>query len=106
MSLKEANLVPTAWKFEETGDGVVYSIQFDEVPWKFKRALMEAMKDWTPASYGWHKASGNQIFVFKKKFRTADEWDRWAESFPIQIREKRYWGNKEKTILHGKKGKT
>ena len=104
--LKEANMIPTAWKFEETSDGIVYSIQFNEVPWKYKKALQEAMKDWSRSSHGWHKDSGNQIFIFKKTFKTAEDWDRWAESFPIQITEKRYWGNKEKTILHGKKGKT
>ncbi len=98
-------MVPTAWKFEEMSDGVVYSIQFDEVPWKFKKALEEAMKDWRKVSYGWHKVSGNQIMLFKKKFANLQEWERWASSFPLQIREKRYWGNKEKTILHGKKVK-
>ena len=97
-------MVPTAWKFDEMDDGIIYSIQFDEVPWKYKKALMQAMTDWTQASYGWHKSSGNQIFVFKKKFKDAEEWDQWANSFPMQIREKRYWGTKEKTILHGKKG--
>lgn len=96
-------MVPTAWKFEETEDGIVYSIQFDEVPWKFKKALQEAMHDWQRMSHGWHKTSGNQIFIYKRKFRNSEEWDRWANSFPLPIREKRYWGNKEKVILHGKK---
>ncbi len=98
-------MISTAWKFEEVEDGIFYSIQFDEVPWKFKKALYEAMSDWSRVSHGWHKASGNQIFVFKKKFSSLEEWERWANSFPLQIKEKRYWGTKEKIILHGKKVK-
>jgi len=94
---------PTAWKFEELDGELVYSVQFSEVPWKFRKALLEAMKDWKPASYGWHKHSGNQLFVFRKSFKNLDDWTRWAESFPLQIEETRVWGNKEKIITHGKK---
>ena len=96
---------PVAWKFEETGDGVVYSIQFNEVQWKVKKALEQAMKDWSKASYGWHKTTGNHILIFRKKFESLEAWEKWAASFPVQITEKRYWGNKEKNILHGKKAK-
>lgn len=98
-------MIPIAWKFEETSDGVVYSIQFNEVPWKYKKALEEAMRDWSKASYGWHKTTGNHILIYKKKFSSLEEWEKWAEKFPVQITEKRYWGNKEKNILHGKKVK-
>lgn len=94
---------PTAWKFMEENGELIYSIQFDEVPWKLKKALQEAMKDWNPASVGWHKISGNQIFIYRKKFKTLDDWTRWADSFPVQIKEKRVWGDKERIILHGKK---
>jgi hypothetical protein len=92
----------TAWKWCETEHNVTYTIQFDEVPWKFKKALHEAMKDWSKVSYGWHKESGHQIFVFKKEFQDLESWTRWAEAFPMQITEKRYWGDKERIILHGK----
>lgn len=96
---------PTAWKFEETGDGVIYSIQFDEVPWKMKKALESAMIGWNKACYGWHKTTGNHILLYKRKFNSLQEWENWAAAFPLQIVEKRYWGNKEKNILHGKKAK-
>lgn len=94
----------TAWKWSENEGKLTYTVQFDEVPWKFKKALHEAMKDWNKVSTGWHKISGNQLYVFKKDFKNLEEWTQWAESFPMQITEKRYWGDKERIILHGKKG--
>lgn len=102
LDLARYNLKPTAWKFYETEGGVVYRIQFNEVPWKFKKALFEAMKDWKPGSYGWHKLSGNQIFVFDKEFKDLDDWSNWAEKFPLQITERRVWGDRERIIQHGK----
>lgn len=102
-NLKEANLQPTAWKMSEEDGEPIISIQFDEVPWKLKKALQEAMKDWKPASYGWHKQSGNQIFIYRRKFKSLEDWMKWADSFPVQIKEKRVWGDREKIILHGKK---
>ncbi len=96
---------PTAWKLYESNDCVTYRIQFDEVPWKFKKALHEAMKDWKSGPYGWHKTTGNQLYTFSKEFKNLEDWTQWAESFPIQITEKRVWGDREKIILHGKKTK-
>lgn len=101
--LQEANLKSIAWKFLEIDGELIYSVQFNEVPWKFRKALKEAMKGWHQSSYGWHKETGNQLFIFRKSFKSTDEWIKWAESFPLQIEEKRVWGNKEKIILHGKK---
>lgn len=102
LDLARYNLKPTAWKFYEVEDGVYYRIQFNEVPWKFKKALHEAMKDWQSGCYGWHRDSGNQIYTFVKKFKNMEDWASWAEKFPIQIQEKRVWGDKERIILHGK----
>ena len=99
--LQEANLNSVAWKFLETDNEIIYSIQFNEVPWKLRKPLLEAMKDWKASSYGWHKNTGNQIFIFRRSFKSLEDWIKWAESFPLQIIEKRVWGNKEKTILHG-----
>jgi len=101
--LQEANLNSTAWKFLESEGELIYSVQFNEVPWKFKKALQEAMKDWRQSSYGWHKQTGNQIFIYRKSFKSVEDWNKWAESFPIQIVERRVWGDKEKIIFHGKK---
>lgn len=92
----------TAWKFLEKDGEVVYSIQFEDVPWKFKKALQEAMKDWRQVSFGWYKNNNNQLFVFRKAFKSLEEWTEWASKFPMQIKEKRVWGDKEKIILHGK----
>ena len=54
---------------------------------------------------GWHKNTGNQLFVFSKAFHNQGEWEEWASKFPLQISEKRYWGDKVKVVIHGKKGK-
>ena len=94
-----------AWKYIEDNDKVFYNIQFSEVPWKFRKALFEAMKGWDQTSVGWCKNSGNQIFIFSKAFRNQQDWETWASSFPLQIKEKRYWGDKEKVVIHGKKKK-
>lgn len=96
---------PYAWKFCEENNGVVYNIQFDEVPWKLRKTLLETMKDWNQSAVGWHKDSGNQIFMFRKLFNSQQEWEEWANKFPVQITEKRYWGDKEKVVIHGKKKK-
>lgn len=101
--LTESEMKPYAWKFEEENDGVVYNIQFNEVPWKMRKALLEAMKDWNHWSIGWHKSSGNQMFSFKKLFKNQQEWEDWANKFPMQIFETRVWGSKEKVVIHGKK---
>jgi len=95
----------TAWKFEETGDGVIYSIQFDSVPWKFRKAIHEAMRDWSKVSYGWYKNNNNQLFIFKRKFKSLEDWTKWASRFPLEIQEKRIWGERERIISHGKKAK-
>jgi hypothetical protein len=105
LNLEESNMISEAWKFYEDREGVRYNLQFSEVPWKFRKALMEAMKDWEQYTVGWHKNSGNQLFVFNKMFPNQEAWENWANSFPIQISEKRYWGNKEKVVIHGKKKK-
>ena len=103
--LAESKMKPTAWKFCEDSDGVVYNIQFDEVPWKLRKTLIEAMRDWSQAAVGWHKDSGNQIIAFRKVFKNQQDWEAWASKFPVQISEKRYWGDKEKVVIHGKKSK-
>ena len=96
---------PTAWKFCEDNDGVIYNVQFDEVPWKLRKSLLEAMKDWTQASVGWYTDNSNQLFSFRKTFKNQQDWENWADKFPLPITEKRYWGDKEKVVIHGKKRK-
>ena len=96
---------PTAWKFYEDGEGVVYNIQFDEVPWKLRKTLLDAMKDWNQSAVGWYKNSANQMFTFRKAFKNQQDWEIWAAKFPMQIAEKRYWGDREKVVIHGKKSK-
>ena len=103
INLTGYEMKPVAWKLYEVEDGVVYRIQFDEVPWKFKKTLQQAMSDWHASLYGWHKTTGNQLFAFNKKFKSLEDWERWAERFPMQITEKRVWGDRERIILHGKK---
>ena len=98
-------MVTCAWKYMEEENGVIYSIQFDEVPWNLRKSLSEAMKGWNQYGVGWYKTSGNQIFLFNKLFKNQEEWEKWANSFPLQIKEKRYWGDKEKVVIHGKKKK-
>ena len=41
--LEESNVISKAWKFLEENNAITYSVQFNEVPWKFKKALFEAM---------------------------------------------------------------
>ena len=103
--LAESKMKPTAWKFCEDGNSVIYNIQFDEVPWKLRKTLLEAMKDWEQWAVGWYKSSGNQLFAFKKAFKNQQDWEAWAARFPVQIAEKRTWGDKEKVVIHGKKSK-
>jgi hypothetical protein len=94
-----------AWKCHEDESGIDYSLQFTDVPWKFKKALFEALKDWRRIAVGWKSDTGNQIYIFKKSFRSEVEWEKWANSFPIQIKEMKYRAGKEKVIIHGKTSK-
>lgn len=96
-------MISSAWKYDESQDGISYNLQVSEVPWKFKKALSEAMQDWKVVSYGWHIKSGNQIFIYQKRFKNEEEWVKWATAFPLEVTEKRYWGQKEKIIKYSKK---
>ena len=98
-------MISYAWKNNEDESGITYSLQVDEVPWKYKKALADAMKDWSVASFGWNVKSGNQLFVFKKLFKNEEEWKKWANAFPLEVREKRVWGSKETIITYKKAGK-
>ena len=71
INLTGYEMKPVAWKLYEVEDGVVYRIQFDEVPWKFKKTLQQAMSDWHASLYGWHKTTGNQLFAFNKKSQSS-----------------------------------
>lgn len=103
--LTEANLISNAWKFYEDENGIDYRLQFTEVPWKLRKTLLDAMKDWNNVGVGWTKESGNQILIFKKVFRSEDEWKNWANTFPVQIQETKFWGDRTKVVIHGKKNK-
>jgi hypothetical protein len=98
-------MVSNAWKFYQDESGVDYSLQFTEVPWKYRKVLFDALKDWSKVAVGWMTGSGNQIFVFRKKFNSEEEWEKWADSFPLQIQELKYRAGKEKVVIHGKKRK-
>jgi hypothetical protein len=98
-------MISHAWKVHEEDDGIVYNLQISEVPWKFKKALSEAMSDWHITSYGWNIKSGNQIFIYKKVFKNEESWKKWASSFPLEVNEKRVWGSKETIITYKKAGK-
>jgi len=93
-----------AWKYSEDESGIQYNLQVDEVPWKFKKALGDAMKDWQTVSFGWNLNSGNQVFIYRKNFKDEQAWERWASHFPLEVLEKRVWGAKEKIIKHKKVG--
>ena len=98
-------MISKAWKICELDGEINYRIQFEEVSWKVRKTLLEAMKGWNEAGVGWLPESGNQIFLFQRGFKNEQEWEQWANKFPVQIHESRYWGNKEKVVTHGKKKK-
>ena len=93
-----------AWKYSEDESGIQYNLQVDEVPWKFRKVLCDAMKDWETVSFGWHINSGNQVFIYRKIFKDEQAWERWASHFPLEVLEKRVWGAKEKVIKQKKVG--
>lgn len=95
----------SAWKIGVDAKGVQYGIQINEIPWKFRKPIEEAMKDWRRISYGWNCKTGNQVFIYQKTFKTQEEWEVWARSFPLEVKESRWWGEKEKIILHKKERK-
>jgi len=93
----------SAWKSHNTENGTTYSVQFNEVPWRLKKTLEDSMKDWTRNSYGWSlKSRDTHILIYSKVFKSEEEWTRWATSFPMDIHETRYWGDKKKVIIHKK----
>jgi hypothetical protein len=96
-------MISYAWKMHENDDGMGYRLQIVEVPWKFRKVLFEAMRDWTKSGVGWIKESGNQIFIFDKVFKDESDWIKWARAFPLEIKESKLRGEKEKIIIHRKK---
>lgn len=103
--LAESKMISNAWKLHEDESGLDYRLQITEVPWKFRKVLFEAMKDWSNVGVGWTKETGNQIFIFGKIFRSEDEWLRWVKAFPLEVHESKIRGNKEKVVIHRKKSK-
>lgn len=94
----------TAWKVTESESGIEYRLQINQVPWKYRRAILDAMQDWQQVSYGWYLNTGNQVLIFGKTFKNEDEWQRWATRFPLDVEEVRYWGEKKKVITYKKAG--
>jgi hypothetical protein len=94
-----------AWKYSETENGIIYNLQIADIPWKFKKALSEAMQDWEIRAYGWNIKSGGQILIYSNLFKSEDDWTKWATAFALEVKEKRYWGSKVTTIIHKKAGK-
>jgi hypothetical protein len=99
-----ANLSTVAWKGDESNDGVVYNVQISQITYKFRKPIEDAMKDWKKVSYGWNLKDSTEIFIYRKTFSSEQEWVKWAQKFPLPVKEKRYWGNKEKSITHKKVG--
>jgi hypothetical protein len=99
-----ANLSTVAWKGDETDNGIVYNVQINDITYKFRKPIEEAMKDWKKVSYGWNIKDSTEVFIFRKTFRNEQEWINWAQKFPLTVKEKRFWGNKEKHIIHKKAG--
>jgi hypothetical protein len=103
--LTESKMISSAWKVHEDETGIGYRLQIAEVPWKFRKVLFEAMKDWNKVGVGWTKDTGNQIFIFDKNFRSESEWLKWVKAFPLEVSESKIRGEKEKIIVHRKKKK-
>ena len=99
-----ANLSTVAWKGDESNDGIVYNVQINDITYKFRKPIEEAMKDWDKVSYGWNIKKSTEIFIFRKTFKNEQEWLTWAQRFPLTVTEKRVWGAKEKYIIHKKVG--
>jgi hypothetical protein len=95
-------MISSAWINDESDTGIEYSLQISEIPWKFKKVLEQAMSGWQRVSYGWNFKTGNQIFIYRKLFKNEEEWVKWAKAFPLEVRESRWWGNKEKIITYKK----
>ena len=95
----------SAWKIGDCEKGVQYGLQISEIPWKFRKPIEEAMKDWRRISYGWNIKTGNQVFIYQKTFKDEVEWETWAKAFPLDVEESRWWGQKEKIVLYKKERK-
>ena len=99
-----AKLSTVAWKSSETDCGLVYNVQIDDITYKFRKPIEEAMKDWEKVSYGWNIKRLTETFIFRRTFKSEQEWLSWAQRFPLTVTEKRVWGAKEKSITHKKAG--
>jgi hypothetical protein len=96
-------MVTSAWKTHSGDDGVKYCVQFDEVPWNLKKTLEDSMRGWSRNSYGWNiKGKNTHILIYSRLFKSEDDWTRWAQAFPLDVHEKRVWGDREKVVIHKK----
>ena len=98
------NLDTTAWKVGDTEDGIEYGLQIDGITYKFRKPVQDAMKDWTRTSYVWNTKNRTEIFIYRKTFKSEQDWISWAQKFPLTVKEKRIWGEKVKLIIHKKAG--
>ena len=53
----------SAWKVGNAENGVVYGLQINEIPWKFRKPLEEAMKDAKVRADAITKAVGSSVGV-------------------------------------------
>lgn len=95
----------SAWResADEVDDSLVYKVQVQR--YTSKKELKELFKDWTQSSFGWNVKENFRIMIFKKNFKTKEEWIEWANKFPTTVLEHRYWAGELKIIKLGKKGK-
>lgn len=94
-----------AWResVDETDDNLVYKVQVAK--FVSKKEIKDLFKDWSENAIGWNVKENYRIIIFKKSFKSKEEWINWAKTFPTTVVEYKYRAGEEKTIIFGKKGK-
>jgi hypothetical protein len=94
-------MIIAAWKYYDTDTSVTYRVQISNIVWRDRGAVAAAMTGWNEAARGWN-GDGEAIIIFSRDFPAESDWLAWVDSFPAQITEKKYWGEKVKIITHNK----
>jgi hypothetical protein len=95
----------SAWResAEEVDNSVVYKVQVQR--FTSKKEVDNLFKDWSENAIGWNVKENYRIVIFKKNFKSKEEWIEWANKFPTTVIEHKYRAGEHKIVVLGKKGK-
>lgn len=75
----------TAWCEINDNDGCQYRLQVNNIDGRAVRKIEKSCADWKFFGVGWHPKTGYRMLLYSRKFKTREEWIKWAKQFPYKL---------------------